>query len=202
MSFKFKFLILAKYNSLLENNLFIFKNYFFNFYNSLYQSELSFLKNIFLNNFINKSSILDFIDFHSFNNFKDYDLLLNKIQSIKYYVNLLYSESFINSFNFDSYMIDTNDLILGEKRLLETDVPLILPTKTHIRLLVTSDDVLHCFAIPRFGLKIDAVPGRLNEAHIFIKDPGVYYGQCSEICGVNHGFMPIQVIAVEPSTFH
>jgi heme/copper-type cytochrome/quinol oxidase subunit 2 len=98
-------------------------------------------------------------------------------------------------------MVDTNDLILGEKRLLETDIPLILPIKTHIRLLVTSDDVLHCFAVPRFGIKIDAVPGRLNEGHIFIKDPGVYYGQCSEICGVNHGFMPIQIIAVEPSIF-
>jgi len=97
--------------------------------------------------------------------------------------------------------MDSEDIVMGEKRLLETDIPLILPIKTHIRVLVTADDVLHCFAVPHFGLKVDAVPGRLNEGHIFIKDLGVYYGQCSEICGVNHGFMPIQVIAVEPSTF-
>jgi cytochrome c oxidase subunit 2 len=98
-------------------------------------------------------------------------------------------------------MLATDDLYEGEKRLLDTDIPLILPTKTHIRILVTSDDVLHSFAVPRFGIKIDAVPGRLNEGHIYIKDPGIYYGQCSEICGVNHGFMPIQIIAVEPKVF-
>lgn len=158
--------------------------------------ELSSVSKLFNLNFLNSSIISDIqVNILS-------EEILNKIQNIAIaYNNLNFNNSFCNSFFFDSYMIDSNDLMPGEKRLLETDIPLILPIKTHIRVLVTADDVLHCFAVPRFGIKVDAVPGRLNEGHLFIKDLGVYYGQCSEICGVNHGFMPIQVIAVEPSTF-
>jgi cytochrome c oxidase subunit 2 len=105
------------------------------------------------------------------------------------------------SLNFDSYMIDTNDLTRGAFRLLEVDQRVILPINTHIRLLVTAADVLHSWAIPSFGIKIDACPGRLSQGSLFIKREGVYYGQCSEICGTNHGFMPIVVKGVEASVY-
>jgi cytochrome c oxidase subunit 2 len=98
-------------------------------------------------------------------------------------------------------MLSTNDLTVGSFRLLEVDNRIILPIKTHIRLLVTAADVLHSWAVPSFGIKVDACPGRLSQASLFIKRQGVYYGQCSEICGVNHGFMPIVVRAVPINTF-
>ena len=103
--------------------------------------------------------------------------------------------------SFDSYMVDTNDLYLGEFRLLEVDHRVILPINTHIRLLVTAADVIHSWAVPSFGLKVDACPGRLSQASIFINREGFFLGQCSEICGVNHGFMPIAVKAVTPEIF-
>ena len=84
----------------------------------------------------------------------------------------------------------------GYFRLLETNKRVILPTNTHLRLLVSAADVLHSWTIPSFGVKVDACPGRLNQANLFIKRFGVFYGQCSEICGVNHGFMPIVVVAL------
>jgi cytochrome c oxidase subunit 2 len=80
--------------------------------------------------------------------------------------------------------------------LLEVDNRLVLPVKTHTRILVTSSDVLHSWAVPSFGIKVDACPGRLNQSSLFLKREGVFYGQCSEICGVNHGFMPIVVEVV------
>lgn len=94
---------------------------------------------------------------------------------------------------YDSIMINENDLPLGSHRLLMVDRALILPVNTHIRVLVTAMDVLHSWAIPSFGVKIDAVPGRINQIGLFIKRIGVFYGQCSELCGINHGFMPIMV---------
>lgn len=94
---------------------------------------------------------------------------------------------------FDSYLIQEADLELGQLRLLEVDNRVALPVNKHIRLLITSADVLHCWAVPSFGIKIDACPGRLSQASLFILREGSYYGQCSEICGVNHGFMPIVV---------
>jgi len=103
--------------------------------------------------------------------------------------------------SFDSYMIATNDLTKGSFRLLEVDNRVVLPTNTHIRLLVTAADVLHSWAVPSFGIKVDACPGRLSQASVFIKRDGLFLGQCSEICGVNHGFMPIAVKAVNPDTF-
>lgn len=90
---------------------------------------------------------------------------------------------------FSSYLKPLNDLQVGQLRLLEVDQPLICPIYVHIRFIVTSIDVLHSFAVPSLGLKIDAVPGRLNQISAFLLRPGVYYGQCSELCGVNHGFM-------------
>jgi len=101
------------------------------------------------------------------------------------------------SLNFDSYMLSAEDLTKGNLRLLEVDNRIILPINTHIRVIVTAADVLHSWAVPSFGIKVDACPGRLNQASMFIKREGVFYGQCSEICGVNHGFMPIVVRAVD-----
>ena len=89
-----------------------------------------------------------------------------------------------------------SDLELGQFRLLDVDNRVVIPTDTHIRLIVTGADVLHSFAVPSFGVKIDAVPGRLNQTSILAERTGVFYGQCSEICGVWHGFIPIAVEAV------
>lgn len=100
------------------------------------------------------------------------------------------------SIMFDSYMITEEDLQEGQVRLLEVDNPVVLPVKTHVRVLVTSADVLHCWAVPSLGVKIDACPGRLNQVSLFIKREGTFYGQCSELCGINHGFMPIMVDCV------
>ena len=95
------------------------------------------------------------------------------------------------SLGFDSYITPTAELSLGDFRLLETDNRVSLPTQTPIRVLVTSGDVLHSWAMPRLGLKVDAVPGRLNQLRVEINSVGVFYGQCSEICGANHRFIPI-----------
>jgi cytochrome c oxidase subunit 2 len=103
--------------------------------------------------------------------------------------------------NFDSYLIATSDLTIGSFRLLEVDNKAMLPVETHTRLLVTAADVLHCWSVPSFGIKIDACPGRLSQGSLFIKREGNYYGQCSEICGVNHGFMPIAVVGATTEQF-
>lgn len=106
-----------------------------------------------------------------------------------------YPELNIDSENksFDSYIVTEKDLELGEFRLLETDNRVNLPRQIPIRILVTSADVLHAWAIPSLGLKVDAIPGRLNQLRVEINAVGVFYGQCSEICGANHRFMPIAV---------
>lgn len=100
------------------------------------------------------------------------------------------------SFNLDSNIVTMDNLEFGTKRLLEVDKRLVIPVNMTIRFLVTSGDVLHSWAVPELGIKIDAVPGRLNQFLAFVTYPGVYYGQCSEICGTGHGFMPIVVWAV------
>lgn len=102
---------------------------------------------------------------------------------------------------YDSYITDISDLAEGGVRLLETDVPLVLPINTHIRFLVTSNDVIHSFAVPALGVKIDAMPGRISAVPVYISQVGRYFGQCSEICGTGHGFMPIYIVAVQPTTF-
>jgi len=104
-------------------------------------------------------------------------------------------------FTFDAYMVADGDLQEGQLRLLTTDNPLVLPVDTDIRLLVTATDVLHSWAMPAFGVKMDAVPGRINETWFNIREPGTYYGQCSELCGDFHGFMPIMVEAVAKDEF-
>jgi len=98
--------------------------------------------------------------------------------------------------NFESYMLNDYDLHQGQIRLLEVDNKVVLPKNIHIRALVTSGDVLHSWAIPSLGIKIDACPGRLNQVSIFIKRVGIFYGQCSELCGTQHGFMPIVIESV------
>nr|BDA81223.1 cytochrome c oxidase subunit II [Rhinogobius tandikan]BDA81236.1 cytochrome c oxidase subunit II [Rhinogobius tandikan]BDA81249.1 cytochrome c oxidase subunit II [Rhinogobius tandikan]BDA81262.1 cytochrome c oxidase subunit II [Rhinogobius tandikan] len=97
---------------------------------------------------------------------------------------------------FDSYMVPTQDLNPGQFRLLEVDHRMVVPTEAPIRVLVTAEDVLHSWAVPALGVKMDAVPGRLNQTAFIASRPGVFYGQCSEICGANHSFMPIVVEAV------
>jgi heme/copper-type cytochrome/quinol oxidase subunit 2 len=92
---------------------------------------------------------------------------------------------------FDSVMVQEEDLLFGGLRLLQVDNCLILPIRIHIRILVTSADVLHSWAVPSLGIKVDACPGRLNRVSVYIKRAGVFYGQCSELCGILHGFMPI-----------
>lgn len=103
---------------------------------------------------------------------------------------------------FDSYMVHEDELNIGDLRLLKTDMPLFLPKNTHVRLLITSSDVLHSWAVPAFGVKLDAVPGRLNQTSLYLKNTGTFYGQCSELCGVNHAFMPIEVYVVNPINFY
>ena len=102
---------------------------------------------------------------------------------------------------FDAIMVDEADLKDGDLRLLTTDNAVVLPVDTTIRLLLTANDVIHAWAVPAFGVKMDAVPGRLNETWFRIDREGTYYGQCSELCGSNHGFMPIMVKAVSKDEF-
>nr|YP_010956825.1 cytochrome c oxidase subunit II [Nealotus tripes]WMY89970.1 cytochrome c oxidase subunit II [Nealotus tripes]WNH17177.1 cytochrome c oxidase subunit II [Nealotus tripes]BAN83714.1 cytochrome c oxidase subunit II [Nealotus tripes] len=97
---------------------------------------------------------------------------------------------------FDSYMIPTQDLTPGQFRLLDADHRMVTPVESPIRVLVCAEDVLHSWAVPSLGVKMDAVPGRLNQTAFIASRPGVFYGQCSEICGANHSFMPIVVEAV------
>ena len=96
-------------------------------------------------------------------------------------------------FYFESYMVQEQDLEEGDLRLLTVDNPLVIPANKNIQILITAGDVLHSWAVPSMGLKTDAVPGRLNETWVNVKEPGVYRGQCSEICGSGHGFMPVVV---------
>lgn len=109
-----------------------------------------------------------------------------------------------DNINFMAYMVPDEeiDLSKGQRRLLSTDVPVVLPTNTNIQILVTAGDVLHAFAVPAFGVKIDAVPGRTNETWVRIEKPGTYYGQCSELCGKDHAFMPIEIKAVPKEEFN
>ncbi len=102
---------------------------------------------------------------------------------------------------FDSYMIPDHELKAGQLRLLDVDNPVVVPINTTIKILVTGADVLHSFAVPSLGIKRDAVPGRVNETWIRISKPGMYYGQCSEICGAKHGFMPIAIKAVSKEDY-
>nr|YP_009695246.1 cytochrome c oxidase subunit 2 [Alicella gigantea]QAT19461.1 cytochrome c oxidase subunit 2 [Alicella gigantea] len=111
-----------------------------------------------------------------------------------------YEYSDFPNMEFDSYMLP-QDSDTSSNRLLETDNSLVLPTNTQIRIITTATDVIHSWALPSLGVKADAVPGRLNQLMFSIKRPGLFYGQCSEICGSNHSFMPIKIEAVPMKFF-
>lgn len=98
-------------------------------------------------------------------------------------------------------MIPTDELRLGQYRLLEVDNRAVVPMYSEVRLLVTAADVIHSWTIPSLGIKVDAIPGRLNQLGFTLTRPGVFYGQCSEICGANHSFMPIVIESVDRESF-
>nr|AMW67828.1 cytochrome c oxidase subunit II [Fontecilla graphicus] len=112
----------------------------------------------------------------------------------QWYWSYEYSD-FLN-IEFDSYMIPSNELNLNNFRLLDVDNRTTLPMNTQIRILVTAADVLHSWTVPALGVKIDATPGRLNQTNFYINRPGLFFGQCSEICGANHSFMPIVIESI------
>ena len=106
-----------------------------------------------------------------------------------------------NNISFDSYIVPEQELKPDQLRLLSVDNNLVVPTDTNIKILITSGDVLHSWAVPSLGVKMDAIPGRTNEIWFRVTKSGMYYGQCSEICGVGHGFMPIALEAVPKEEF-
>nr|YP_010610786.1 cytochrome c oxidase subunit II [Eledone cirrhosa]WAP91607.1 cytochrome c oxidase subunit II [Eledone cirrhosa] len=127
-------------------------------------------------------------------------LLTIKVLGHQWYWSYEYSD-FMN-IEFDSYMTPSEELNMGTFRLLETDHHLIMPMKTNARMIISSSDVIHSWTIPSLGLKVDAIPGRLNQVNLYSSRPGIFYGQCSEICGANHSFMPITLEIVNMNTFN
>lgn len=123
-----------------------------------------------------------------------------KVVGYQWYWHYIYPDH--NGIEFDSYMIGDNKLQPGQKRLLEVDNRVVIPAGKVVKFLITAADVIHSFSVPAFGIKTDAVPGRVNETWVKVDKPGVYYGQCSELCGVNHGFMPIAVEVVSEADFN
>nr|YP_009971762.1 cytochrome c oxidase subunit II [Cucujus kempi]QNG56472.1 cytochrome c oxidase subunit II [Cucujus kempi] len=112
-----------------------------------------------------------------------------------------YEYSDFKNIEFDSYMIPTNEMKSYNFRLLDVDNRVIIPFESNIRMLITSADVIHSWTIPSLGVKIDATPGRLNQVSFSTNRSGLFYGQCSEICGANHSFMPIVLESVSPKYF-
>nr|YP_007475017.1 cytochrome c oxidase subunit 2 [Amblyomma cajennense]AFU55266.1 cytochrome c oxidase subunit 2 [Amblyomma cajennense] len=123
------------------------------------------------------------------------DEIFNAQTSIKIIGHQWYWSYEYSDFNkeFDSFLIPETDLDINSFRLLETDNNLIIPFNTMIKFLITSADVIHSWTIPSLGMKMDAIPGRLNQTFSIAKRPGLFFGQCSEICGTNHSFMPISL---------
>nr|YP_010713961.1 cytochrome c oxidase subunit II [Pseudeustrotia carneola]WDD39373.1 cytochrome c oxidase subunit II [Pseudeustrotia carneola] len=112
-----------------------------------------------------------------------------------------YEYSDFHNIEFDSYMIPSNELSPNNFRLLDVDNRIILPMNNQIRIMITATDVIHSWTIPSLGVKVDANPGRLNQTNFFINRPGIFYGQCSEICGANHSFMPIVIESISIKNF-
>nr|ASU53103.1 cytochrome oxidase subunit II [Chaitophorus sp. ZMIOZ 14280] len=110
-----------------------------------------------------------------------------------------YEYSDFHNIEFESYMI--NNMEMKNFRLIEVDNKTIIPYKFNIRLLISSEDVIHSWTIPSLAIKIDAIPGRMNQINMFMNRPGMYFGQCSEICGINHSFMPIQIESINLNKF-
>jgi cytochrome c oxidase subunit 2 len=129
-----------------------------------------------------------------------------KVTGFQWYWGYEYSDYVLSAkpdehINFLANIVPDKELKEGQQRLLSTDNVVILPVDTNIRLLITASDVIHAWAVPSFGVKLDAVPGRTNETWVRIDREGIFYGQCSELCGTNHGFMPIEVHAVSKEKF-
>nr|AQP27927.1 cytochrome c oxidase subunit 2 [Microcerotermes sp. 3 TB-2017]AQP30522.1 cytochrome c oxidase subunit 2 [Microcerotermes sp. 1 TB-2017] len=112
-----------------------------------------------------------------------------------------YEYSDFTKLEFDSYMVQQEDQLTNTFRLLDTDNRVVLPMNSPIRMIVTAADVLHSWTVPSLGVKTDATPGRLNQVSFTINRPGLLYGQCSEICGANHSFMPIVIESVSTNQF-
>nr|YP_009522697.1 cytochrome c oxidase subunit II [Caridina indistincta A]AXQ36836.1 cytochrome c oxidase subunit II [Caridina indistincta A] len=122
-----------------------------------------------------------------------------KVMGHQWYWSYEYSD-FIQT-KFDSYMIPSNELSTNSFRLLDVDNRTILPMNTQIRVLISTTDVIHSWTVPALGVKADAIPGRLNQVSFTITRPGLFYGQCSEICGANHSFMPIVIESTTTNSF-
>nr|QWB85898.1 cytochrome c oxidase subunit II [Aegosoma pallidum] len=112
-----------------------------------------------------------------------------------------YEYSDFKNIEFDSYMVPLSEMKPFNFRLLDVDNRMIIPFETQIRIIVTSADVIHSWTVPSLGVKIDATPGRLNQASFSLSRPGLFFGQCSEICGANHSFMPIVIESISPKYF-
>ena len=123
-----------------------------------------------------------------------------KVTGNQWYWTYAYPDN--NDIEFDSIYVPDDELQEGQPRMLTVDNALVLPVDTNIRILLGTNDVIHNFAMPALGLKLDTTPGRANETWVSINDEGTYYGMCSELCGVNHGFMPIQIEAVSKQAFN
>lgn len=153
--------------------------------------------------------ILLFIAFPSFKLLYLTDEILNpqitlKIVARQWYWTYQYSDYNIknsDSLSFDSYMVNSLDLEKGDFRLLEVDNKIVLPVGARIRIIVSSGDVIHCWTIPSLGIKIDAVPGRLNQASFVLNRTGLFFGACSEICGAQRGYMPINLQGVRLESY-
>nr|YP_009995248.1 cytochrome c oxidase subunit II [Ochthebius puncticollis]QNP09638.1 cytochrome c oxidase subunit 2 [Ochthebius puncticollis] len=126
---------------------------------------------------------------------------LVSIKSIGHQWYWSYEYTDFKKMEFDSYMIPMNEMIINNFRLLDVDNRIILPYSSQIRMMVTSADVLHSWTIPSLSVKVDATPGRLNQINFFINRAGLFFGQCSEICGSNHSFMPIVMESISPNFF-
>nr|YP_009512701.1 cytochrome c oxidase subunit II [Omiodes indicata]AXJ93419.1 cytochrome c oxidase subunit 2 [Omiodes indicata] len=112
-----------------------------------------------------------------------------------------YEYSDFNNIEFSSYMIPINEMNNNNFRLLDVDNRIVLPMNNQIRIMVTATDVIHSWTIPSLGVKVDANPGRLNQTNFYINRPGIFFGQCSEICGANHSFMPIVIESISVKNF-
>nr|CAJ76658.1 Cytocrome Oxidase II [Stygiophyes ribagorzanus] len=150
------------------------------------------------------AATLIFIAFPSLHLLYLLDEINNPLISIKtighqWYWSYEYTD--FKNIEFDSYMINYNDLKMNSFRLLDVDNRMIIPYNSQIRLLVTAADVLHSWTIPSLSVKIDATPGRLNQTSFLINRTGLLFGQCSEICGANHSFMPISIESISPKFF-
>jgi cytochrome c oxidase subunit II len=129
---------------------------------------------------------------------QDVDMTL-KVAGHQWYWSYSYPDH--GDFTFDSIIVPDEDLEEGQPRMLTVDNRVVLPVDTNIQILLTGEDVIHSWAVPSIGIKVDATPGRINERWVRINEEGVYYGMCSEFCGVNHAFMPIEVHAVSKEAF-